>query len=296
MSKIKEMKKIKILIPIYNDWQSVFKLLENINSEVLNLNYEFSVIIVNDASTENRTQMSLNLENLKSIKIINMKENRGHGRCNAAGLKFIFEKEEFDYVILMDGDGEDRPEEIKQFVDKINYSSDKPIVGERVKRSESILFKFCYRIHKILTLSFTGKSIKFGHFACLPKSVVEKMINEKATWNAFSGSLVKISKDRTVIPSIRGTRYYDQSKMSYFNLVLHSLSIISVFRINVLIRSTIFLAIYIFLILQHISVVTLIPVALIIIMIFSIFALSRRGNITELNNSLENINNIENFK
>ena len=167
------MKKIKILIPIYNDWQSVFKLLENINSEVLNLNYEFSVIIVNDASTENRTQMSLNLENLKSIKIINMKENRGHGRCNAAGLKFIFEKEEFDYAILMDGDGEDRPEEIKQFIDKINYFSNKPIVGERVKRSESILFKFCYRIHKILTLSFTGKSIKFGHFTCLPKLVVD---------------------------------------------------------------------------------------------------------------------------
>ncbi len=122
------------------------------------------------------------------------------------------------------------------------------------------------------------------------------MINEKATWNAFSGSLVKISKDRTVISSIRGTRYYDKSKMSYFNLVLHSLSIISVFRINVLIRSTIFLAVYIFLILQHISVVTLIPVALVIIMIFSIFALSRRGNITGLNNSLENINNIENLK
>ena len=121
MSKIKEMKKIKILIPIYNDWQSVFKLLEKINFEVLNLNYEFSIIIVNDASTENRTQISLNLENLKSIKIINMKENRGHARCNAAGLKYIFEKEEFDYVIPMDGDGEDRPEEIKNFVEHIKY-------------------------------------------------------------------------------------------------------------------------------------------------------------------------------
>ena len=288
--------KIKILIPIYNDWQSVFKLLENIDSEIAGLDVEVSVLIVNDASTEQRPEINFNLNNLKSVQVINMKENRGHTRCNAAGLKYINEKEDFDYVIPMDGDGEDRPEEIKQFIDKISYSSDKPIVGERVKRSESILFKFCYRIHKILTLSFTGKSIKFGNFACLPKSVVEKMINEKATWNAFSGSLVKISKDRTAIPSVRGTRYYDQSKMSYFNLVLHSLSIISVFRINVLIRSTIFLAVYIFLILQHISVVTLIPVALVIIMIFSIFALSRRENIAELNNSLENINNIENLK
>ena len=102
------MSKIKILIPIYNDWQSVIKLLENINSEVLNLDHEFSVLIVNDASTDSRPDISINLKNLKSIKVINMKENKGHGRCNAAGLKFVFEKEEFDYVILMDGDGEGR--------------------------------------------------------------------------------------------------------------------------------------------------------------------------------------------
>ena len=96
--------KIKILIPVYNDWQSVFKLLENINSEVSNLGHEFSVIIVNDASTENKPEISSNFEYLNSIKIINMKENRGHARCNASGLKYIFENEEFDYVIPMDGD------------------------------------------------------------------------------------------------------------------------------------------------------------------------------------------------
>ena len=116
--------KIKILIPVYNDWQSVFKLLENINSEVSNLDHEFSVIVVNDASTETKPELSFNLEKLNSIKIINMKENRGHARCNAAGLKHIYENEEFDYVIPMDGDGEDRPEEIKQLVDNSSLDSE----------------------------------------------------------------------------------------------------------------------------------------------------------------------------
>ena len=88
--------KIKILIPVYNDWQSVFKLLENINSEVSDLDHEFSVIIVNDASNETKPELSSSLDNLNSIKIINMKENRGHARCNAAGLKHIYENEEFD--------------------------------------------------------------------------------------------------------------------------------------------------------------------------------------------------------
>ena len=130
--------KIKILIPVYNDWQSVYKLLENINSEVSSLDHEFSVIIVNDASTEANPGLSNNLDNLSSIKIINMKENRGHARCNAVGLKHIFENEEFDYVIPMDGDGEDRPEEIKKLVDNLNYHPDKPIVGERIKKIRGI--------------------------------------------------------------------------------------------------------------------------------------------------------------
>ena len=288
--------KIKILIPVYNDWQSVFKLLENINSEVLNLDHEFSVIIVNDASTETKPELFVNLEKLNSIKIINMKENRGHARCNAAGLKHIFENEEFDYVIPMDGDGEDRPEEIKQLVDNINYHPDKPIVGERIKRSEGIFFKFCYFAHKIITSTFTGQSIKYGNYTCLPKSTVEKMINEKATWSSFSGSLAKVAKDRAIIPSERGTRYFGPSKMSFKNLLIHSLSIVSVFKINVLIRSILFVLVYLFLIQQKITIVMLIPIILVFGLIASVFVISKRENLDELNNSLLNISNIDDLK
>jgi len=288
--------KIKILIPVYNDWQSVFKLLENINSEISNLGHEFSVIIVNDASTESKPELSNSLDNLNSIKIINMKQNKGHARCNAAGLKYIYENEEFDYVIPMDGDGEDRPEEIKQFVDNLNYHPDKPIVGERVKRSEGIFFKFCYFVHKIITSTFTGQSIKYGNYSCLPKSIVEKMINEKATWSSFSGSLAKIAKDRATIPSERGIRYFGPSKMSFKNLIIHSLSIISVFKRNVLIRSILFLLVYIFLIHQNISLVMLTPILLVVGLITSVFIISKREILEKLNNSLLNISNIENLK
>ena len=118
------MKKIKILIPVYNDWQSVLKLLENINLHVSTFEDEFSVTIVNDASTEVRPEFSADLGSLKSIKIINMKENRGHARCNAVGLKFIDEKEDYNYIIPMDGDGEDRPEELSLLVKKIKEYPD----------------------------------------------------------------------------------------------------------------------------------------------------------------------------
>ncbi len=288
--------KTKILIPIYNDWQSVFKLLENIDLQLDDLDAEVSVLIINDASTEKKPNNNFVFKNLKSVQIINMKKNWGHARCIAAGLKYINEKEDFDHVIPMDGDGEDRPAELGSIICEAYGHPNNVITANRIKRSDGFLFRFCYLIHKYLTFIFAGQSIKFGNYTCLPKSVVAQMIKEPATWSSFSGSLSKIVTSRLSVESIRGSRYFGPSKMSFLGLIKHSLSIIAVFRTTVLIRSIIFLVVYIFLVLQHISVVTLIPVALVIVMIISVFVLSRRENITELNNSLENINNIENLK
>ena len=290
------MKKIKILIPVYNDWESVFKLLKNINSEVSKIDSEFSVIIINDASTENKTEFSVNLVNLKSIQIINMKENRGHARCNATGLKYINEKENFDYVIPMDGDGEDRPEELSLLIEKVKDYPDTVITAERVKRSEGFIFKFCYIIHKYLTFVFTGQTIKYGNYTCLSKSAVNEMVNEPATWSSFSGALAKIAKVRKSIPSERGARYFGPSKMNFINLLKHSLSIITVFKTALLIRSIFFLIVYLFLIIEKISIITLIPVIGVIIMMLSVIVLSKRENIKEYNHSLENIKSIDKIK
>ena len=288
--------KIIILIPIYNDRESLKKLIENINFEVKDLNSEISVVVINDASSQQITDTYQNLENINSFEIINMKENKGHARCIASGLKHIFEKKEFDYVIPMDGDGEDRPEEIKNFIHQAEQSKDQSIVGERTKRSESLFFKICYQLHKLLTLGFTGHSIKFGNFTCLSKSTIEKMLNEKATWNSFSGSLIKVEKDLLSISSIRGTRYFGPSKMSFFNLLKHSLSIISVFRKTVLIRSALFVIFYIFLIKSNASIVTSLPLVLLLVMVYSISTLALRENKDELDKSLENINDIDHIK
>ena len=286
----------KILIPVYNDWQSVLKLLDNINLSIESLDHEISVIIVNDASNHDRPLEEKDLKNIDSIKILNMKINQGHARCIATGLKYIYEKEDFDYVIPMDGDGEDRPEEIKNFIKLSEQKSEKSIVGERVKRSEGIFFQLCYKFHKFLTLAFTGQSIKFGNYSCLSKSTIEKMLKEKATWSSFSGSLRKVEKDLVSSPSVRGTRYFGPSQMSFFNLLKHSLSIISVYRKTVLIRSALFIVFYILLIKSNASVITSIPLVLLLIMIYSISSLALRENIEEFNNCLTNIHDIDNIK
>ena len=288
--------KIKILIPVYNDWQSVFKLLDEIDHNISEIDHEISVTIVNDASNHDRDNENKNYKNIHSVKILNMRINQGHARCIATGLKYIFNKEDFDYVIPMDGDGEDRPEEIREFINKISNSNDRAIVGQRIKRSEGLIFKICYQIHKLITLTFTGKSIKFGNFTCLSKTVVKKMINEKASWNSFSGSLTKIENDILSIPSIRGSRYFGPSKMSFFNLLKHSLSMISVFRKTVLIRSALFIIVYILMIKSNASVITAVPLILLLIMIYSISSLALRENMDEFDKALSNIKDIEKIK
>ena len=290
------MKKYTILIPIYNDRESLTKLIENINEELNGVNAEVSILVINDASSQQIVDTYPNLENIHSFEIINMKQNRGHARCIASGLKYIYEKKEFDYVIPMDGDGEDRPEEIKNFIELSEQVGEQSIIGERVKRSEGLFFQICYKFHKFLTLAFTGQSIKFGNFTCLSKSTIEKMLKEKATWSSFSGSLRKVEKDLVSSPSIRGTRYFGPSQMSFFNLLKHSLSIISVYRKTVLIRSALFIVFYILLIKSNASVITSLPLVLLLIMIYSISSLALRENIDEFNNCLTNINDIEKIK
>ena len=285
--------KVKILIPAYNDWQSVFKLIENINNLQINQKFEISVIIINDASNHDRQDEQKELKNINSIKILNMKKNQGHSRCIATGLRYVFEKEDFDYVIPMDGDGEDRPEEIKNFLQHLSNNSVRPIVGDRIKRSENIIFKICYFFHKVITFTFAGQSIKFGNYTCLPKLTVEKMIKEKATWNSFSGSLQKVEKNKISSESIRGKRYFGPSKMSFINLLKHSLSIISVFRSNVLIRSIFFIIIYLFLIYTNISIITLTPLYMVILLNLFSFYLAKRENMDDYNKSLDNIHNID---
>ena len=287
------MKKFIILIPLFNDWKSVSRLLNEIDIQINNWKAEISVFIVNDASTEKRSGLKFNFKKIKLVKILNMKKNTVHQRCIAAGLKYICKNEDFDRVIIMDADGEDRPEELNDFFKKIQEHPNKTITGNRFKRSEGIIFKVLYEVHKLLTLIFTGKLIKFGNFSCLPKNHVEKLIQKPYLWNSYSSSVVKTINDRTFISSTRGLRYVLPSKMNFIALIFHSLAIISVFRNSVIIRSIVIFLIYSFLIYENISILTVSPIFFLLIFVFVILKISKRANMKEFDQSLENIGSID---
>jgi hypothetical protein len=236
------MKKFIILIPIYNDWESLVKLLNNIGKNIKNIKEaQFDCIIINDCSTIINPKIRIPPE-INSIKIIHMGKNKGHARCNAFGINYLSKNSDFDYLILMDGDGEDRPEEIKLLVDKILFEPNKSVVAKRVKRSEGPLFQMLYRLHVYLTLFTTGKLINFGNYSCLTKTDLKTLSTKASLWSSYSGSFKYNIKNYNEVNSIRGMRYFGPTQMSLFKLVIHSFSIIAVFKYRVFFISLTLLA------------------------------------------------------
>ena len=287
------MKKFIILIPLFNDWKSVTKLLNEIDFQINSWDAIVSVVIVNDASTEDRQGVEFNFKKIKFVKILNMKKNKVHQRCIAAGLKYICNNEDFDRVIVMDADGEDRPEEINDFLRASKENPNVTITGDRFKRSEGIIFKTLYEIHKVLTFIFTGKLVKFGNFTCLPKKHVLQLIEKSYLWNTYSSSVLRTINDRLSISSTRGKRYVLPSKMNFFGLFFHSLTIISVFRKEVIIRSILFSIFYLFFIFNNISILTVFPLFCLLVFVLAVLKISMRANMKEFNQSLENIGSID---
>jgi len=288
------MKKIIILIPVFNDWESFIKLINEININIKNYkNINFNCLVVNDASTIKQPKIT-KPKNIKSLKILSMKENRGHARCNAFGLRYVFKNEEFDNVILMDGDGEDRPVEIKKLVDNIISNPTISVVAKRIKRSEGLFFQLLYQIHKIITLMFTGKKINFGNYSCLIKNDVEKLHTKASLWSSYSGSVKKNLKEINEIDSIRGLRYFGPSQMSLLKLLIHSFSIIAVFKYQVFLRST-FMIIVLAYLNPYIGDLSTVFQILIVLFNLIIFIVSLREKENELKNSHNNLNSIINI-
>ena len=241
------MKKIFFLIPVFNDWESLETLIENIHKEIKSINnFEFNCIIINDASTIQMGNVS-KPQTFKNFKILDLKKNIGHARCIASGLRYLVNNEKFDFVILMEGDGEDRPEEIKYLISKATSLDNSSVVAKRVKRSEGFIFKLLYETHKILTFLTTGKKIFFGNYSCLTFKDAKILIEKKTTWSSYSGSVTKNLSNLVEIDSIRGLRYFGPSKMSLIKLVIHSLAIMASFKESVFFRSSLLIAISYFL-------------------------------------------------
>lgn len=237
MKKLKNYNNICILIPVYNDWASLNKLLKNINNilkknqSILNL----SIFIVNDNSSEKFSFKKIKKNHFKNIFLLNLKKNLGHDRAIVTGLYYIFFKKNiYDLVITMDGDGEDNPKYLKNLIDKHIKFPRRIIVCKRKKRSEGIIFKFLYYSHLAILLILTFRWLNHGGFNAIPQSKIGILLKSGSIWGNYSASL-EISKIKKIyLPTARAKRYFGKSKINFFKLLLHSLTIMTVFKSKII--------------------------------------------------------------
>ncbi|PQB08269.1 hypothetical protein BST83_14880 [Polaribacter filamentus] len=223
------MKKAYCLTPVYDDWESFEVLLMHIEKlqEKYSKKYTFSIVVINDGSTNEK---SINSSKI-NICTLNLKINIGHQRAIATGLQFIYnEVDQKDYVIVMDSDGEDKPEDMMLLLEKAEKEQNKKIIfAQRKKRQESVMFKLGYIVYKKLFYFFTGQKINFGNFSIIPEALLSKVVHQKNIWNHYSGGIIqsRIPFDKILLD--RGKRYHGVSKMNFYNLTIHGLSSISVY-------------------------------------------------------------------
>ena len=286
------MKNIIIITPVYNDWESFSKLLTEIDKVISKFKeISFKLIAVNDGSIDKTPSIALPA-NIELLEILNMKINQGHAICLANGIKYALDKHEFDNLILMDADGEDRPEEIFDLINKAKDLKKVSIVAKRVKRSEGLVFKILYNLHKILTLILTGKLMNFGNYSLITKKDAKTIIGDPTIVHCYAGTLKNKIKTLGNIDCVRGKRYFGPSKMPLFKLIIHSFSIIAVFKMNVFIRSALLLVLLAYLSPYLGNIATIIQIMIVLFNIF-IYTISTKSNELKLKNMDSELANIE---
>lgn len=227
----RELKKIICVIPVYNDWESFSMLVSAIEKTYYTpqKKIEFHIVAINDGSFE-ENENNISTDGIP-IEIIHLKANVGHQRAIAVGLQYINDtKSDFDYVIVLDSDGEDKPEDLIHLVSKCETENDKKIIfAKRKKRQESFFFKTGYFFYKTIFYGLTGQKISFGNFSCIPKKLLKRVVVQDNLWNHYSGSIIQSKTPFSKVLLDRGVRYAGHSKMNFTNLVLHGLSSISVY-------------------------------------------------------------------
>ena len=215
-----------ILCPLYNDTESFKRLINELHKTFAHLeNYSFSVLLVNDGSTEDINPGPTPFP----VKILHLHRNTGHQKALAIGLAYINQHLPCDKVMIMDTDGEDRPEDALELLHTASRRNKEVVFAYRKSRQEGPLFRFLYECYKLSFHLLTGRRISFGNFMVMPRAALEKIVYYSEIWNHLAGGILKSGIPFISVHTHRGKRYAGNSKMSFSKLLIHGLGAISVF-------------------------------------------------------------------
>jgi|GEM_PF-52133 len=224
-----------LLIPVFNDWESVRLLLPQLEEQLSDSDAPVQVLLVDDGSTDEvdadeLARCCVEFRHLQKIEILRLQRNLGHQRALAVGLSFVSAHLPCSAVVVLDADGEDAPSDVPRLLAALDQHDHKVVVfAERTKRSESLTFRFFYTLYRIVHLLLTGIPVRIGNFSAVPAAMLKRIVVVSELWNHYAASVVKSRLPLVTVPTERASRLAGHSKMNLVSLVIHGLSAISVF-------------------------------------------------------------------
>jgi glycosyltransferase involved in cell wall biosynthesis len=232
MKQLENKRKHIIVIPSFNDWEALEKLLQLIDEIALTPGMGLDVMVVDDFSTQpipNSLAQQV-YRQIQNVNVLRLSRNLGHQRAIAVGLCYVYHHLQADFVVVMDGDGEDNPFEIERLLNVSDQSGNKKIIfAKRTKRSESSTFKFFYFIYKKLYQILVGREISVGNFSLIPTSLLKNVVVISEIWNHYSSGIYRSRIPYLEVPVPRAKRLGGEPKMNLVSLVTHGLSSIAVY-------------------------------------------------------------------
>lgn len=222
---------VLVVIPIHDDWNSVLLLLAALDRVARGRSYAMSVLLVDDGSPTPppASLRTWRPDHLRGVDLLVLRQNLGHQRAIAVGLVHAHDRHAADVVVVMDGDGEDAPEDVPRLVARVIEDPGRIVFASRERRSEGPAFRAGYRVFQLLFRAATGRPIRIGNFSAIPGGELARLLAGPEIWNHYAAAVMRSRRPFTTLPTRRRRRLDGRSHMSFLALVLHGLAAISVF-------------------------------------------------------------------
>lgn len=227
-------KDLVIITPIYEDREAASRLLSELAST---FDREIFVVAVDDGSVKEPVETAIIEQAGLEGVVLRLNRNVGHQKAIAIGINYVAQNiQEHQKVVIMDSDGEDTPQSIKELIQPLEREDVDIVVAKRKSRVETLKFKLFYIIYKWFFTILAGKKINFGNFVGLKAKAV-KRLSSMQELSVHIAATVLSSKLRIETVSLdRGPRYAGKSKMNFVGLVLHGFKGLMIFAEDVLVR------------------------------------------------------------
>lgn len=225
--------RLTVLMPLYDDWEAAEQVLRRLD-ELLDpaCGVSASVLLVDDFSPNPAPPGFLSgpFRHLEEAHLLRLRRNLGHQRALCVGLAYLETCADCDAVVIMDADGEDRPEDVPRLLERFRAEGGEKIVfAERTRRSEGLFFRFMYWLYRCLHRVLSGVPVRFGNFSLIPASLLPALSTMSETWSHYTAAVLKGRLPYTSLPTVRGTRLAGKSHMNLTGLTVHGITALAVF-------------------------------------------------------------------